>query len=35
MYSNEAQRAEYDIYDDLKFKKPLDLHGLYRNISAL
>ena len=23
------------IYDDFKFKKPFDFHGLYKNISAL
>ena len=25
MYSNEAERANWDIYDDLKFKETLDL----------
>ena len=24
---NEAERAEWDIHDDLKLKKPLDLHA--------
>ena len=26
-------RANLDIYDDLKLKKPFGLHGLYKNIS--
>ena len=32
MYSNEAERANYDIYDGFKFKKPFGLHGLYKII---
>ena len=35
MYSNESERANEDIYDDLKLKKPFGFHGLYKNISAL
>ena len=35
MYSNEAQRANYAIYDDVKLKKNLGLLGLYKNISVL
>ena len=31
-YSNEAERANWDIYDDFKLKKPFGLHGLYKNI---
>ena len=34
-YSNEAERASKDIYDDFKLKKTFGLHGLYKNISAL
>ena len=33
-YSNEAERANWDIYDDFNLKKPFGLHGLYQNISA-
>ena len=28
MYSNEAERANLDIYDDLKLKNPFSFHGL-------
>ena len=35
MYSNEAEIANLDIYDDFKSIKPFGLHGLYNNISAL
>ena len=35
MYSNKAEIANWDIYDDLKLEKKLfGLHGLYENISA-
>ena len=34
-YSNEAERAIWDIYDDFKLKKPFGLHDLYKNISVL
>ena len=34
-YSNEAERANWDIYDDFKLKKPFGLHGLYKHNSAL
>ena len=34
-YSNKAERANQEIYDYFKFKKPFYLHGLYRIISAL
>ena len=34
-YLNEAERHNWDIYDDFKLKKPFDLQGLYKNISAL
>ena len=27
-YSNESERANKDIYDDFKLKKPFGLHGL-------
>ena len=30
MYSNEAERAHKDIYDDFKLKRPYNLHGLYK-----
>ena len=33
--SNEAERANQDIYDDLKLKKPFGLHDLYKINSAL
>ena len=32
---NEAERADWNIYDDFKLKKNYRLHGLYKNISAL
>ena len=36
MYANEAERANWDIYDDFKLKKtPFGLHGLYKMFSAL
>ena len=36
MYSNEAERANLGIYNDFKItKKPIVLHGLYKDISAL
>ena len=36
MYSNEAGRANWDIYDDFKLKKNnIGLHCLNKNISAL
>ena len=35
MYSNEAERADQDIYDDFKLKKTFCLHGLYKNIVIL
>ena len=28
-YSNEAEIANWDIYDGFKLKKPFGLHGLY------
>ena len=34
MYSNESERANEDIYNDFKLKKPFGLHGLLNNISA-
>ena len=34
MYSNEAERANYDIYDNFKLKKYFGRHGLFKNISA-
>ena len=34
-YSNEAERANWDIYDDFKSKIPFGLHVFYINISAL
>ena len=35
-YSNEVKRADQDIYDDFKLKKPFGLHDLYKNyVSAL
>ena len=34
-YSNEAEIANWYIYDDFKLKKTFGLHGLYKNISAL
>ena len=34
-YSNEAETANWDIYDDFKLEKPFSLHGLYKHISAL
>ena len=34
-YSNEAERANKDIYDDLKLKKTLNLYDFYKNISTL
>ena len=34
-YLNEAERANWDIYDDFKLKKPFGLHGLYNYMSAL
>ena len=30
MYSNEAERADKDIYDDFKLKTLFDLYGLYK-----
>ena len=30
-YSNEAERADYDIYDDFKLKTTFGYHGLYKN----
>ena len=36
MYSNEAERADKDIYDDFKLKTLFDLYGLYKkHFSAL
>ena len=35
MYSNESERANWDIYDDFKLKKPFGLHGLDKKYSAL
>ena len=35
MYSNEAERANLDIFDDFKFKKPFGLLVYIQNISAL
>ena len=29
-YPKEAEKANWDIYDDLKLKKPFGLHGLYK-----
>ena len=34
-YSNEAERANQDIYDDFKWKKLFGFYGLYINNSAL
>ena len=34
-YSNEAETANWDIYDDFKLEKTFSLHGLYKYISAL
>ena len=35
-YSNETERANVDIYDDLKLKKQtFSLHGLNKKVSAL
>ena len=34
-YSNEAERANYVIYNDFKLKKPFGLHGLYKKILTL
>ena len=34
-YSNEAERGNYDIYDNFKLRKSFGFHGLYTNISAL
>ena len=34
-YSNEAERADQDIYDNVKLKKPFGYHGRCKNISAL
>ena len=31
-YSNEAERANRDIYDGFNLNKPFGLHGLYENI---
>ena len=33
-YSNEPERANQDIYDDFKLKKPFILHRLSKNMSA-
>ena len=33
-YSNESERANWDIYDNFKLKRTFDLHGLYENDSA-
>ena len=33
--SNEAERANEDIYDDFKIKKPFGFHGLKKNNSSL
>ena len=30
-YANESERANQDIYDDFKLKKPFDLHVLCKN----
>ena len=35
MYSNKTEKDNWDIYDDVKLKKPVGLKGLYKNISAL
>ena len=35
MYSNKTERANWDMCDNFKLKKPFGLHGLYRNILAL
>ena len=32
IYLNEAGRAIWEIYDDFQWKKPFDLHGLYKTI---
>ena len=32
---NEAERANWEIYNDFKLPKPFGLRGLYRNLSAL
>ena len=34
-YSNESERANKDIYDDFKIKKPFGLHGFYKKNSTL
>ena len=34
-YSNEAERAGWDIYDVFELKKPFGFHSLYKTISAL
>ena len=34
-YWNEADRANYDIYDAFNLKKPFGLHDLYKINSAL
>ena len=34
-YSNEPERANSDIFDDLKLEKPFGLHDLDKNNSAL
>ena len=34
-YSNESERADEGIYDDVKLKQPFRLHGLYKNMSEL
>ena len=33
-YPNEAERANWDIYDDFRLKKPFGLHCFYKNISS-
>ena len=34
-YSNESERANWDVYDGFKMKKPFGLHGCYKKNSAL
>ena len=35
MYLSEAERAYEDIYDNFKLKLLFELHGSYKDISAL
>ena len=34
-YSNEAERANWNISEDFKLGKPFGLHSLYKNIPAV